>query len=154
MYSSFKFLSFKQSFKWTFALNESCRSRNFEQLWYSKVFRLRPRRRRKIEFTNWTLEFRVNYSFALTPSPPSLFWLWRRAGAVRRRTPAPSATRRAPALAPSLVPPRRFSVSPRGAISLHIRRGWPLEAPRRRRAVPCAYLHLPAPSAISSPLAM
>src|SRR6185503_8479510 len=39
-------------------------------------------------------------------------------------------------------PPRRFSTPPRGAVSLRARRGRPLEAPRRRRAVPCA----PSPS--------
>ena len=53
MHLSFEILSFKPLFKWKSAWNKSWRSQNCEQLSCSKVFHLRPWRRRKGEFTNW-----------------------------------------------------------------------------------------------------
>ena len=79
---------------------------------------------------------------SLHPSPSSVFPLtsWRRrddAGVAGHAPPSP-----AKPASPSPVPPRCFSTSPRGAVSLRARRGRPLEAPRRQRVVLCA----PSPS--------
>ena len=87
MHSSFKIPYLKRSLKWICAWNKSCSIWSFEQLSYSKVFRLTSGARRKVEFTNWTLELRVNNESAITTSLPPLFPLtpwWRRADAVRR----------------------------------------------------------------------
>ena len=75
--------------------------------------------------------------FTSLPSPPS-------PSSVSRRRPraAPS-----PRPQPSPIPgfSRKLSASPRGATSLRARRGWSLDAPRRRCAEPCRApsLHLP-----------
>ena len=99
---------------------KSCRSRNFKQVWYSKVFHLRAYRRRKTDFTNGILEFRVNYETAIN----SISSLLTPFIAVRRWTSRPSATRRALA-APPAKSPRASSISLETA---------PSSAPRARHA--------------------
>ena len=57
-------VTFKALLKWKSAWNESCRSWKTKQKWYSKVFRLRPRRGWKVEFTELNLELGFNYKIA------------------------------------------------------------------------------------------
>ena len=83
---------------------------------------------------------------SLHPSPSSVFpptpWRRRDDAGVAGHTPSSPAK---PA-SPSPVPPRSLSASPRDAISLRARRGWPLEAPRRRCAEPADLHPRPSPS--------
>ena len=105
MHSSFNFyLSNQYSNKKV--PKKSCRSRNFEQLWYSIVFHLRPCRRRKIEFSNWSFELCFNYEIAPPPSPFSV------SRSRRCRLAAGTATRRALAAFP-------VSGSPEASRPLH-----------------------------------
>ena len=55
-----KFITFKPLLKWKSVWNESCRSRKTKQKWYSRVFHLRPRWGRKMEFTELDLELQEN----------------------------------------------------------------------------------------------
>ena len=75
--------------------HEGCRSRNFEQVWYSKVFHLTFRIGRKIEFTNWSFELRVIYETAINSISFSAHSVRRRlvAGATTRRLVEPSRRR-------------------------------------------------------------
>src|SRR6185503_10196698 len=82
--------------------------------------------------------------FTSLPSPPSPSSVSLRDGVAV----SPSAMRRSLTVPPALPIPglsRKLSAPPRGATSLCARRGWPLDAPRRRCAEPCRApsLHLP-----------
>ena len=143
----FQILSFKRSLKWICAWNKSCSIWSFEQFSYSKVFRLTSGTRRKIEFTNWTLELRVNYESAITISLPPLFPLtpwWRRADAIRRRRHRPATCW---ALAKTASPAPGFAHTPASLApsALATRPRWPSarHAVERRRLTVAAPLSLP-----------